>query len=82
MTTPLVTSEWLEAHLDDSNTRIVEVSATEANEVYASGHVPGALGWFWKGLCWHKTYIDIFRLLPLPFNTIDPALITTGLGLL
>ncbi len=55
MTTPLVTSEWLEAHLDDSNTRIVEVSATEANEVYASGHVPGALGWFWKGLCWHKT---------------------------
>jgi thiosulfate/3-mercaptopyruvate sulfurtransferase len=50
-----VTSEWLEAHLDDPNTRIVEVSATEANEVYASGHIPGALEWFWKDLCWHKT---------------------------
>ena len=55
MTAPLVTPEWLEAHLDDPNTRIVEVSATEANEVYASGHIPGALGWFWKDLCWHKT---------------------------
>jgi len=55
MTAPLVTSEWLEAHLDDPNTRIVEVSATEANEVYASGHIPGALEWFWKDLCWHKT---------------------------
>jgi thiosulfate/3-mercaptopyruvate sulfurtransferase len=55
MTAPLVTSEWLEAHLDDPNTRIVEVSATETNEVYASGHIPGALEWFWKDLCWHKT---------------------------
>ena len=55
MTAPLVTSEWLEAHLDDPNIRIVEVSATEANEVYASGHIPGALEWFWKDLCWHKT---------------------------
>ena len=55
MTAPLVTSEWLEAHLDDPDTRIVEVSATEANEVYASGHIPGALEWFWKDLCWHKT---------------------------
>ena len=55
MTTPLVTTKWLEAHLEDPNVRIVEVSLTKTNDVYSAGHIPGALWWYWKDLCWHST---------------------------
>ena len=55
MTAPLVTTDWLEAHLDDPSVKIIEVSLAETNDVYAAGHIPGAMWWYWKDLCWHRT---------------------------
>jgi thiosulfate/3-mercaptopyruvate sulfurtransferase len=51
----LVSPDWLEAHLDDPDIRIVEVSAAISGEAYAAGHIPGAQWWYWKDLCWHET---------------------------
>lgn len=53
--TPLVTTSWLEAHLGDASVRIVEVSAKNDKAIYQEGHIPGALWFYWKDICWHKT---------------------------
>ena len=42
----LVEPEWLEQHLDDDSIRIVEVD--ENTQLYAEGHIPGAIGFDWK----------------------------------
>src|SRR6266702_375748 len=42
----LVTTDWLAAHLDDPNTRIVEVD--EDTDAYGRGHVPGAVAVNWN----------------------------------
>jgi len=55
MTSPLITGEWLEAHLDDPNVRIIEIAQTKTKELYTAGHIPGAACCFWKDLCWHRT---------------------------
>lgn len=56
MTSPMVTSEWLAEHLDDPNIRIIEVASKKAEgDPYPDGHIPGAIRWFWKDLCWHDT---------------------------
>ena len=55
MTDKLVSTAWLEDHLDDACVRVIEICATEDRAVYREGHVPGALGWFWKECCWHDT---------------------------
>ncbi len=41
----LVSTEWLEAHLDDPALRIIEVD--EDVNAYDRGHIPGALAWNW-----------------------------------
>jgi thiosulfate/3-mercaptopyruvate sulfurtransferase len=55
MTTALVTTEWLEAHLEDPDVRVIEVSQTNSRETYEAGHIPGAQWWYWKELCWHHS---------------------------
>ena len=55
MASVLVNTQWLEEHLSDPNVRIIEVSSQENDEVYRTGHIPGALRWFWKDACWHTT---------------------------
>jgi thiosulfate/3-mercaptopyruvate sulfurtransferase len=55
MTSAIVSTQWLEDHLDDPNVRIIEVSAKMDDETYRTGHIPGALRWFWKDVCWHAT---------------------------
>jgi thiosulfate/3-mercaptopyruvate sulfurtransferase len=42
----LVEPEWLEEHLNDPSIRIVEVD--ENPQLYADGHIPGAIGFDWK----------------------------------
>jgi thiosulfate/3-mercaptopyruvate sulfurtransferase len=42
----LVTTEWLEKHLDDPKVRIIEVD--EDTTAYEKGHIPGAIGWNWN----------------------------------
>jgi thiosulfate/3-mercaptopyruvate sulfurtransferase len=42
----LVTTEWVEDHLGDDSIRIVEVD--ENPDLYAEGHIPGAVGFDWQ----------------------------------
>lgn len=55
MGTAIVSTEWLEKHLDDPEVRIIEISADDDDENYRQGHIPGSLRWFWKDACWHPT---------------------------
>ena len=42
----LVSTSWVEEHLHDDSIRIVEVD--EKPELYAEGHIPGAVGFDWR----------------------------------
>jgi thiosulfate/3-mercaptopyruvate sulfurtransferase len=42
----LVTTDWLAQHLNERETRIVEVDVDTA--AYGEGHIPGAVAWSWK----------------------------------
>ncbi|HYZ12537.1 MAG TPA: sulfurtransferase [Actinomycetota bacterium] len=42
----LVETDWLEAHLNDENVRVIEVD--EDTSAYDKGHVAGAIGWNWN----------------------------------
>ena len=42
----LVDTDWVAEHLDDDSIRIVEVD--ENPDLYADGHIPGAIGFDWK----------------------------------
>ncbi len=54
MASPLVTTSWLEEHLEDPNVRIVEVAFADDDTKYNEGHIPGAVWFYWKDLCWHE----------------------------
>jgi len=42
----LVNTDWVAAHANDPNVRVVEVDVD--NKAYDEGHVPGALAWAWN----------------------------------
>jgi thiosulfate/3-mercaptopyruvate sulfurtransferase len=42
----LVSTDWLEEHLDDPNVRVIEVD--EDTAAYEKGHIRGAVGWNWN----------------------------------
>lgn len=42
----LVSTDWVQDHLNDSSVDIVEVDVDTA--AYEQGHIPGAIGWNWK----------------------------------
>lgn len=50
----LVSTDWLEQHLDDPSLRIVEVSVVPG--VYERGHIPGAVNF-----AWHTDLVDPVR---------------------
>jgi thiosulfate/3-mercaptopyruvate sulfurtransferase len=55
----LVDTDWLEEHIDDQNTRIIEVD--EDTAAYEKGHIRAAVGWNWTTDLHTKTgreYID------------------------
>ena len=51
----LVSCDWLAQHLNDPGVRLVEVSATPDDASYRTGHIPGAVWWYWKDALWHPT---------------------------
>lgn len=56
---PLVSTEWLDQHLDSPAVRSVEVD--EDTTLYRHGHIPGAVGWNWHADLSHpvqRDYID------------------------
>ena len=55
MRSAVVSPAWLEEHLHDPSVRVLELSATQEKTTYWEGHVPGALWFYWKDLCWHDT---------------------------
>jgi thiosulfate/3-mercaptopyruvate sulfurtransferase len=55
MTSSMVTSSWLEEHLEDPKVFVVEVTSSPEDTEYKKAHIPGAVWRFWKALCWHDT---------------------------
>ena len=55
---PLVSTDWLEAHLGDADLRILEVCNIRDDKAYRDGHIPGAQWLYWKTACWHETDRD------------------------
>ena len=55
VTSPLVSPAWLAEHLEDPTVRIFEISSKQDDTRYREGHIPGALWFFWKDICWHRT---------------------------
>jgi thiosulfate/3-mercaptopyruvate sulfurtransferase len=55
-TPALVTPDWLIAHRDDPNVRLIEIAGMgqEEMQAYKAGHVPGAYGWRWKEALWDE----------------------------
>ncbi len=45
-TKPLVTTEWIAEHANDSGLRLIEVDVDPT--VYEKGHIEGAVGWNWQ----------------------------------
>lgn len=53
---PLVSTQWLEDHLDDPTVLVLEVSIDPlAQSAHASLHPPGAVFAYWKDLLWHES---------------------------
>lgn len=48
---PLVEPDWIEAHRNDPNVRLIEID-WDGTDAYEEGHIPGALGWNWKDALW------------------------------
>ena len=55
MSSPLVSTAWLEQHLADPDLRLIEVCNIRDDKAYREGHIPGALWFYWKTACWHET---------------------------
>lgn len=49
-TPPLVTTEWFEKHLCDSNFRVIEIFSKPENSSGKMGHIPGIASFFCKDL--------------------------------
>ena len=58
VSSPLVSTAWLEDHLADPDLRIIEVCNIRDDKTYREGHIPGALWFYWKTACWHETDRD------------------------
>jgi thiosulfate/3-mercaptopyruvate sulfurtransferase len=52
---PIIDGDWLQARLGDASVKIIEVCSDPDDAVYAAGHIPGAIRFFWKALCWHES---------------------------
>lgn len=58
----LVSTEWLNAHMTDPSVRIIEVYFDREKNDYATGHIPGAISWYWRDALWD----DLRRQFPSP----------------
>lgn len=70
---PLVSAEWLQENLDNPKVRIFEVSVDP--EVYATGHIPGAVN-----LNWHTDLVDTVNRDLAPREKLQEKLQEAGVG--
>jgi thiosulfate/3-mercaptopyruvate sulfurtransferase len=56
----LVTTEWMAAHLDDPNVRLIDIAGLGQDQLqaYKAGHLPGATAWKWKDMLWDERRRD------------------------
>ncbi len=69
----LVETDWVAGHLNDPNLRLIEVDVDPAS--YATGHVPGAVGWNWK-----TDTQDILRRNIPSIEALEKLLSRSGIG--
>lgn len=55
MTSPIVTTDWMQSRLLEPSVKVIEVSSEKEDDRYREAHIPGAVWFFWKDLCWHDT---------------------------
>lgn len=48
----LVSTAWLARRLGDLSVRVAEIAPEPRKLDYREGHIPGALGWYWKDYLW------------------------------
>jgi thiosulfate/3-mercaptopyruvate sulfurtransferase len=70
----LVDPDWLEARLDDPNTRIIALNWTDSVN-YDQAHIPGAIFWDWKDMLWDPE----IRNFPTP-ETFAERCSAAGIG--
>ncbi len=73
MTEKLVSCDWVAAHLNDPEVRLVEVDVD--TEAYAQGHIEGAVGWNWTTQLQDQRRRDI-----LSREAIEELLAGSGVG--
>ena len=69
----LVNTEWVAAHAQDPNVRVVEVDVD--TKAYEEGHVPGAMAWAWNTQLCDTVVRDI-----LPKAQFEALLSQSGIG--
>src|SRR5260370_16676245 len=69
----LVDAEWVEAHIDDANVRLIEVDVDTKS--YAEGHIPGAVG-----LNWQKELQDQVVRAPISRENLEALLSAAGVS--
>lgn len=47
----LVSTQWLAKNIDRPDLRVIQIDANGLDS-YQQGHIPGAVGWFWKDALW------------------------------
>ena len=62
MNSPLVSSEWMAAHLEDPGVVLVQLKYEPDEDDDSDGHIPGAQFWYWKDMLWD----DTDRQFPIP----------------
>ena len=67
VSSPLVTTDWLEDHLADPDIRIIEVCSITDDKTYHEGHIPGAMWLFWKSACWQDSDRDFYSITVIIF---------------
>src|SRR5277367_3751209 len=69
----LVDTEWVAAHANDVNVRVVEVDVD--TKAYDESHVPGAIGWAWNTQLCDTVIRDI-----APKAAFEALLTQSGIG--
>jgi thiosulfate/3-mercaptopyruvate sulfurtransferase len=69
----LVNTEWVAAHAQDPNVRVVEVDVD--TKAYDEGHVPGAIAWAWNTQLCDTTVRDI-----LPKSAFEALMTQSGIS--
>ncbi|MDQ6707454.1 MAG: sulfurtransferase [Acidobacteriota bacterium] len=69
----LVTTEWVAAHANDANVRVIEVDVD--TKAYDEGHVPGAVAWAWNSQLADPVKRDI-----LPVREFEQLMANSGIA--